>query len=436
MSKREDRRLRPRRNGALSLISLLLLAVIMIIMSSIMGGFSTVPMSLVFFMTSIIVLSTLKGYTIEERIHVYSKGAGNPDLLLMVWIFVLAGAFAKSAQAMGAVSAIVDFTLQCLPESVLLAGLFSAACIVSLCIGTSVGTIAAIVPVATELANRTGLLLPLMVAAVVGGSFFGDNLSFISDTTIAATRTLGCSMKDKFKVNFCIVFPAALACFIVYVYMGMHTSLTDVMTSGSNHLVRVLPYVVVLFLALFGCNVILVLCFGILLTGIVGLFEGSYTLNSWIVTLSEGILGMGELILVSMMAGGLLAVVRKGGGITYLVRSITKHVRTRKGAECSISMLVALANCFTANNTVAILSVSSITKNLSERYKVDRRRAASLLDIFSCVMQGILPYGAQLLIAGGLAAISPLDIIPFLYYPFLLAIVALFSIFFTKGQKP
>lgn len=434
MSKREDRRLRPRRNGALSLNSLLLLAVIMVVMGCIMGDFSAVPMSMVFLMTSIAVLCTLKGYSIEERIHVYSKGAGNPDLLLMVWIFVLAGAFAKSAQAMGAVSAIVDFTLQCLPESILLAGLFLAACVVSICIGTSVGTIVAIVPVATELASRTGMLLPLMVAAVVGGSFFGDNLSFISDTTIAATRTQGCSMKDKFKVNFHIVFPAALVCFVIYVFMGIHSSFADVMIPDNIHFIRVLPYVVVLLMALSGCNVLLVLCLGILLTGIVGLFEGTFTVSSWITALSDGILGMGELILVSMMAGGLLAVVRKGGGITYLVRSITKHVRTRKGAECSISALVALANCFTANNTVAILSVSSITKNLSERYKVDKRRAASLLDIFSCVMQGVLPYGAQLLIAGGLAAISPLDIIPFLYYPFLLAIVALVSIFFTRGK--
>ena len=435
MNEHEDRRLRPRRNGGLSLISLLLLAVIMTITGFIMGDFSKVPMTLVFLLTSIVVLFTLRGYTIEERIRIYSRGAGSPDLLLMVWIFVLAGAFAKSAQGMGAVSATVDLTLMCLPASILLAGLFLAACVVSLCVGTSVGTIVALVPVATELADRTGLLLPLIVASVVGGAFFGDNLSFISDTTVAATRTQGCSMKDKFKVNFRIVFPAALVCFCLYIFMGLQSTATDGLALNNGlHIARVLPYLVVLISALMGCNVLMVLCFGLLLTGVVGLYEGSYTLDTWFVSMSEGVAGMGELILISMMAGGLLAVVRKGGGITYLVRSMTRRIHTRRGAECSISALVALTNCFTANNTVAILSVASITKDLSARYGVDKRRAASLLDIFSCVMQGILPYGAQLLMAGGLALISPLEIIPYLYYPFILAIAALISIFVVRKK--
>lgn len=432
MNKREDRRLRPRRNGALSLVSLLLLAVVMVLTGLVMGDFSKIPMTLVFLLTSIVVLFTLSGYTIEERIRIYSKGAGSPDLLLMVWIFILAGAFAKSAQTMGAVSATVNLTLMYLPQSILLAGLFMAACIVSLCVGTSVGTIVALVPVATELAERTGMVLPLMVAAVVGGAFFGDNLSFISDTTIAATRTQGCSMKDKFRVNFKIVFPAALFCFVIYVFQGMHTEPASLVLNDELHLLRILPYVVVLVTALWGCNVMLVLSLGILLTGVVGIYEGCYTMDVWFVAMSQGISGMGELILISMMAGGLLAVVRKGGGITYLVRSITKRVHTRRGAECSISALVALANCFTANNTVAILSVSSITRHLSERYGVDKRRAASLLDIFSCVIQGVLPYGAQLLMAGGLALISPLEIIPYLYYPFLLVVAALISIFWVR----
>ena len=434
MNEREDRRLRPRRNGALSLISLLLLAVIMAVSGFIMGDFSKVPMTLVFLLTSIVVLFTLRGYNMEERIRIYSRGAGSPDLLLMVWIFVLAGAFAKSAQAMGAVSATVDLTLMCLPQSILLAGLFLAACVVSLCVGTSVGTIVALVPVATELAERTGIVLPLMVAAVVGGSFFGDNLSFISDTTVAATRTQGCTMRDKFRVNFRIVFPAALLCFCAYIFMGTHSNVTEMEVVSELHFSRVLPYLVVLVSALLGCNVLIVLCLGIALTGIVGLYEGSYTMDSWFIALAQGIAGMGELILISMMAGGLLAVVRKGGGITYLVRSMTKRIHTRRGAECSISALVALTNCFTANNTIAILSVASITKDLSERYGVDKRRAASLLDIFSCVMQGMLPYGAQLLMAGGLAMISPLEIIPYLYYPFLLAIAALLSIFVVRQK--
>ena len=428
MNNNENRRLRPRRNGALSLISLLLLAVFMAITGGIMGHFSKVPMTLVFLLTSMVVLFTLRGYSIEERVRIYSRGAGSPDLLLMVWIFVLAGAFAKSAQAMGAVSATVDLTLMCLPQSILLAGLFLAACVVSLCVGTSVGTIVALVPVATELAQRTGVVLPLMVAAVVGGAFFGDNLSFISDTTVAATRTQGCSMRDKFRVNFKIVFPAALVCFVVYIFMGQKFNPIDMALTNEVHFVRVLPYLVVLVTALMGCNVLVVLCLGTVLTGIVGLYEGTYSMDTWFIAMSQGIGGMGELILISMMAGGLLAVVRKGGGITYLVRIMTKHIHSRRGAECSISALVALTNCFTANNTVAILSVASIAKDLSERYGVDKRRAASLLDIFSCVMQGVIPYGAQLLMAGGLALISPLEIIQYLYYPFLLAFVASTSI--------
>lgn len=424
----EDRRLRPRRRGWLSLMPLLLLALLTGGLGLCMGDFSKVPMTIVFAFTSLAALFTLRGYTIDERVRTFSRGAGASELLLMVWIFVLAGAFARSAQVMGAVSATVDLTLLLLPDSILLAGLFLAACVVSLCVGTSVGTIVALVPVATEMAARTGIELPLMVASVVGGSFFGDNLSFISDTTVAATRTQGCTMRDKFRTNFRIVFPAALLCFVIYVAMGMHE---QVVVSGARHelhLWRVLPYAVVLFAAIAGLNVMAVLGIGTMLTGLVGITEGSYNLSGWLLAMSQGVASMGELILISMMAGGLLAVVRKGGGVTWLVRGLTRRVHTRRGAECCVSALVGLTNCCTANNTVAILSVGSIAKDISERFGVDKRRTASLLDIFSCVVQGILPYGAQLLMAGGLALISPVDIIPYLYYQLLLAVAALLSI--------
>ena len=405
IKQREDRRLRPRRRGWLALMPLILLAVLMAMLGTIMGDFSKVPMTIVFLLTSIASLFTLRGYKIEERVRCFSHGAGSPDLLLMVWIFVLAGAFASSAKAMGAVSATVDLTMICLPDSALLAGLFLASCIVSICIGTSVGTIVALVPMASELASRSGIVLPLMVAAVVGGSFFGDNLSFISDTTVAATKTQNCSMRDKFRTNFRIVLPAALICFIIYVLLGQGAQSQIVFSAnGEIHWVRVLPYVAVLVSALCGVNVLIVLCLGTLLTGIVGVADGAYTLSGWITSMAEGVTGMGDLILISMIAGGLLAVVRKGGGVTYLVRALTRRVHSRRGAECCISALVALTNCCTANNTVAILSVGSITKDISERFGVDKRRAASLLDIFSCVTQGIIPYGAQLLMASGLAA--------------------------------
>lgn len=437
IKQREDRRLRPRRRGWLALMPLILLAVLMAMLGTIMGDFSKVPMTIVFLLTSIASLFTLRGYKIEERVRCFSHGAGSPDLLLMVWIFVLAGAFASSAKAMGAVSATVDLTMMCLPDSALLAGLFLVSCIVSICIGTSVGTIVALVPMASELASRSGIVLPLMVAAVVGGSFFGDNLSFISDTTVAATKTQNCSMRDKFRTNFRIVLPAALICFIIYVLLGQGAQSQIVFSAnGEIHWVRVLPYVAVLASALCGVNVLIVLCLGTLLTGIVGVVDGAYTLSGWITSMAEGVTGMGDLILISMIAGGLLAVVRKGGGVTYLVRALTRRVHSRRGAECCISALVALTNCCTANNTVAILSVGSITKDISERFGVDKRRAASLLDIFSCVTQGIIPYGAQLLMASGLAAISPLAITPYLYYPLLLAVCAIISILISKKKYP
>ncbi len=424
----------PSRRGWVALTPLLLLAVLMVGFGLLADDFSKVPMAIVFLFTSIASLLTLRGHTLEERIKVFSHGAGNSELLLMVWIFVLAGAFASSAKAMGAVTATVDLTLSLLPSSVLLAGLFLASCVVSLCIGTSVGTIVALVPMAAELSTRTGTSLPLIVAAVVGGSFFGDNLSFISDTTVVATRTQGCSMRDKFRTNFRIVLPAAVVCFLIYIGIGMGGQHAAYTPSGSLDLWRILPYALVLVTAVAGVNVLVVLVLGIAATGIVGITEGSYDLLGWVSAMAEGIGGMGELILISMMAGGLLAVIRKGGGIDCIVNALTSRVKSRRGAEVCISLLVALTNCCTANNTVAILSVGGIAKDISERYGVDNRRAASLLDMFSCIVQGFIPYGAQLLMAAGLAEVSPMEIIPNLYYPMLLIVAAAVSIAFAKSK--
>lgn len=432
---REDRSLRPKRSGGIALTPILFLAFLMLLLGILSGDFYKVPMTIVFLLTSIMSLFVMRGYSIDERINTFSQGAGAPQLLLMIWIFALAGAFARSAESMGAVNAIVDLTVMSLPPSILLAGLFLASCIVSLCIGTSVGTIVALVPVASSLAVRMDMNLPMTVAVVVGGSFFGDNLSFISDTTVAATRTQGCSMRDKFRTNFHIVWPAALVCFLIYVVIGFSSSVSSGQSVTDMHLLRILPYLVVLVTALLGMNVLVVLCIGCLLTGVVGIFEGSYTLFGWLAAMAKGIADMGELILISMMAGGLLAVVRKGGGVTWLVRGLTRRVSSRKGAEGCISLLVALTNCCTANNTVAILSVGSIAKDVSERYGVSKQRAASLLDIFSCVTQGVLPYGAQLLMAAGLAVVSPMQIIPYLYYPVLLAIAAVISILFSSRLR-
>ncbi len=422
------RRSKPRRKGWLALSPFLVLVALMVAMSCVIGDFSKLPMTLVFLLTSVYALSTLRGYSMAERVQCFSQGAGHSDLLLMVWIFILAGAFASSAKQMGAVTATVDLTLQALPSSLILASLFLSSCIVSICIGTSVGTIVALVPIASEMALRTGNVTALMVAAVVGGAFLGDNLSFISDTTIAATRTQGCSMCDKFRTNFRIVLPAALLCFLLYVVIGLNSEAVSIARPQHFHWLRIVPYIGVLITTFMGINVLIVLLFGILLTGIIGIAEGSYTLVGWFASVTEGITGMGNLILISMMAGGLLAVVRKGGGMTYLVRALTKRVHSKRGAECCISALVVLANCCTANNTVAILSVGSIARDISQRYGIDSKRTASLLDIFSCIIQGLIPYGAQLLMASGLAAISSLEIIPFLFYSFLLILTVSVSI--------
>lgn len=427
---------RPRRKGWLALTPLLLLALLMGGLGVAFGDFYKVPMTVVFLIVGIASLFTLRGLSVEERIETFSRGAGQRDLLLMVWIFVLAGAFAKSAQAMGAVSATVDLTMYFLPSNMLLAGLFLSSCVVSLCVGTSVGTIVALVPVAAEVAGRTATPTALMVAAVVGGAFFGDNLSFISDTTVAATRTQGCSMRDKFHTNFRIVLPAAVLCFVIYLVMGLNGGTGAATRQPAElHLWRVLPYAFVLVSAIAGLNVLLSLCSGLVLTAVVGVADGAFTPADWLQHVAEGISGMGELILVSLMAGGLLSVVRRAGGMTYLVRGITRRVHSRRGAEVCIALLVSLTNLCTANNTVAILSVGSIVSDLSTRYGVDRRRSASLLDIFSCIVQGIIPYGAQLLMASGLAAVSTIAIIPYLYYQPLLAVAALTSIALCKGKR-
>ncbi|MCQ2266426.1 MAG: Na+/H+ antiporter NhaC family protein [Bacteroidaceae bacterium] len=366
--------------------------------------------------------------SINERVEIYSRGAGQSDLLLMVWIFLLAGSFASTAKAMGAIDAAVQLTLSVMPASMLLPGLFVAACLISFSIGTSVGTIAALVPIAAAMADSLHVEAGVMVGSVVGGSFFGDNLSFISDTTIVATRTQGVRLKDKFLANFRIALPAALLTLAVYVWLGLtpHAELSSSFSSSSSStsLLLTLPYLAVIGLALAGVNVLLVLLIGNVLAGVVGLCVGQLTTADWAESISSGMAGMQETILIALMAGGLLAVVRHGGGIDWVTSRLTRRVSSRRGAEGAIAALVALTNCLTANNTVAILSVGGLCSHIGRRYGVDPRRSASLLDTYSCVVQGLLPYGAQLLIAAGLASLPAMEIVPCLYYNFLLFAVA------------
>ncbi len=422
------------KKGLLALSPIAAMILLLIGNSIYYGGVSNAPLLLVFVLTAMVAIAVTRGIRFKERVSVFSRGAGSPNLLLMVWIFMLAGAFAASAKEMGAAEAMVNLTLRILPARFALTGLFLAACLTSLCMGTSVGTIVALMPIAAGLADKTAMALPLVAAAVVGGAFFGDNLSFISDTTIVATQTQGCKLSDKFRFNIVMVIPAALIVAVLYVFLG--TSATDgSFSSFTFHLSsfpKVLPYLAVLVTAAFGVNVLVVLALGCALTCLTGILDGSYTLMGWIDSSLTGVMGMSELILISMLAGGIFALISHNGGMEFVIDRITRRVRSRKGAEWSICALVAFANVCTANNTIAILSVGDITRRIAEQFDIDPRRSASLLDTTSCCVQGILPYGAQLLMASGLAGISAMSIVPYLFYPALLGITVAATIVFSK----
>ena len=421
------------KKGLLALSPLGVFIVMYLVTSIIAGDFYKVPITVGFLVASMYAVIISGGIPLGKRIDIYSKGAGTPQMMLMIWIFILAGAFAHSAKVMGSIDATVNLALTLLPGQMLLAGLFLAACFISLSVGTSVGTIVALTPIAAGVATQTDTSVALMTAVVVGGSLFGDNLSFISDTTIVATSTQGCRLSDKFRVNSFIVVPAAVVILMVYLYIGR--GITSPHSVGDVSFVKVIPYLVVLLTAIFGMNVMAVLSLGIALTGAIGIADGSYDVFGWFHAMGDGIIGMGELIIITMMAGGLLEIIRHNGGIDFLLEHLTRHVSTKRSAELSIAALVSLVNLCTANNTVAIITVGGLAKHIGDRYGVDNRKAASILDTFSCVMQGIIPYGAQLLMAAGLAALNPVSIIPYLYYPMAVGVAALFSIVFKYPKR-
>ena len=404
-----------------------------LVTSIIAGDFYKIPITVAFLVSSCYTIIISGGKPLMQRINTYSRGAATEQMMLMIWIFILAGAFAYSAKMMGSIDATVNLTLSLLSPQMLLAGMFLAACFISLSIGTSVGTIAALVPIAAGVANETGTDVAMMTAIIVGGSFFGDNLSFISDTTIMATQTQGCRLSDKFRVNSFIVAPAALVILIIYLIMGQGVSAPAHV--ASVEWVKVIPYLTVLISAIIGMNVMGVLMMGLLLTGIIGILTGTFDIYGWFGAMGEGILSMGELIIVTMMAGGMLELIREQGGIDFLIRLLTRRVNSKRGAELSIAVLVSLVDICTANNTVAILTVGGISKQIGDRYGVDNKKCASILDTFSCIVQGVIPYGAQLLIAAGLASLNPVSIVPYLYYPLVLGIAALLSILFRYPKR-
>ena len=426
---------------ALSPLFLLIVLIVAFTVYSVDSSHQDTSLSLTvaFMISSIYAVAISGGMPVRKRVDTYSKGAGANNLMLMLWIYVLAGSFAASAKAMGAVDATVNLALSILPASMILPGLVLAACFISVSIGTSVGTVVARVPIAAGLAHSMDANVGMMTAIIVGGAYFGDNLSFISDTTVVATQTQNCKMSDKFKVNSMIVVPAAVLVLIAYSVMGV--GLQAPTHINEVEYMKVLPYLIVLVTAIAGMNVMAVLTLGTLLCGAIGIgshllgASGSYDLFGWFSAMGNGIIGMGELIIIAMMAGGMLEIIRENGGIDFIINKITAHVNSKRGAELSIAALVSMVNICTANNTVAILTVGNISKKIGDRFGVDNRKAASILDTFSCMVQGLIPYGVQMLLAAGLANLSPMDILPYLYYPLAIGVAALLAILLRYPKR-
>ncbi len=429
MKTENDRRM----NGWLALSPLLLFLCIYLVSSIVAEDFYKVPIAAAFLLASAYALLITRTSGTDKKIGIFSEGAGDRNVLLMIWIFVLAGAFAGTAEDIGAIDSAVNFTLAILPGKFLFAGLFVASCFISMAIGTSVGTIVALVPVASGIAVQAGADVAFVTAIVAGGAFFGDNLSFISDTTIAATRTQGCSMRDKFRVNVRIVLPAALVVAAVYVAIGFSSG-TEV-AAGEVNGVKLIPYLAVIGLALAGVNVVTVLLIGILMNAVIGFAYGSFSWVGWLASTGAGIGSMGELIIVTMLAGGMLEVIRYNGGLDFIISGLTRHISGKRGAELGIAALVSLANLCTANNTIAIITTGRIAKDLAQRYGLDSRKTASILDTFSCMIQGLIPYGAQILMASGLSGVSGISIVGHMYYPFLMGICAILAILFRYPRK-
>lgn len=418
--------------GLLAVSPIAVFLAVYLISSIIVGDFYKVPVASAFLIASAYAIHITKG-TIDERIRIFSDGAADHNLLLMVWIFIMAGAFAGTAKEIGSVEATVNFTLSIIPGKALLAGFFLTSCFVSMAIGTSVGTIVALVPIANGIATETGIDSAHMTAIIVGGAFFGDNLSFISDTTIAATKAMGCAMKDKFKANLKIVAPAVLAVTVIYIIQGLKTDITT--DASAIEWAKLMPYISVIILALCGLNVIVVLAIGIVLNAAVGFLFCGLGWYDWLGAIGTGIAGMGDLIVVTLLAGGMLALIRHNRGLDIIMAALTKRANGKKGAELCIAALTCLANLCTANNTIAIITTGGISKNIADKFGIDPKRGASLMDTFSCMVQGLIPYGAQLLMASGLSGLPATAIIPRLYYPMAVGLAALLSIILKRNGR-
>lgn len=411
----------------LALIPLAVFLVLYVVTSIIVGDFYKMPVSVAFLISSIVAVLMNRNKPIQEKVEIFCTGAGNINIILMCIIFILAGAFAGVAKEMGAVESTVNLGLSILPGNILIAGVFIIGCFISLSIGTSLGTIIALVPISLGIADKIGIPIGLAVGAVVSGAMFGDNLSMISDTTIAATKTQGCQMKDKFKMNFKIIIPAAIITFIIFISLNTGNNI-QLDNDYSYSIIKVLTYLFVIISALLGINVMIVLVSGTVFAGIIGILTNSFDIWGFIEAIESGIISMTEIIIISLLVGGMVEIIKYNGGINYILEFITKRIHTKKGAQLGIGLLVSLVNVCTANNTIAIVMSGPIAKDIGDKYDVEPSKVASILDTFSCFCQGIIPYGAQLLFAGSIAGISSFSIMKYLYYPYLMGVSAIIAI--------
>lgn len=374
--------------------------------------------------------------SLDEKFDVFIKGCGDENIITMCIIYLLAGAFSVVSSTMGGVESTVNLGLTLIPTQFITVGIFIISAFISISTGTSVGTIVAVAPIAVELVGKAGLSLPLALGALVGGAMFGDNLSIISDTTIAATKTQGVSMKDKFRANLGFALPAALITMILLFIFGTPINTPEVKEYTFN-IIKVVPYMFVLVAALVGMNVFVVLMGGIIISGSIGIYYGSFTLLGLSQEIYAGFAGMFDIFLLSLLTGGLANMVSNAGGLDWLLYKIKRKIKGAKSAQLGISALVALTDVATANNTVSIIVSSQLAKEISKEYEVDPRKTASLLDTFSCIMQGLIPYGAQLLIAASFThgLVSPVQIMGYVWYCLLLAVFAIISIFTPFGNR-
>ena len=392
----------------------------------ILDDFYAFPVIVAIAISSAVALAMNRKESLNTKVDIFCKGAGNPNVMLMVVIFLLAGAFSETAKGMGAVDATVNFALSVIPQNFLVVGLFIIACFISLAMGTSVGTIVALAPIGIGIGDQSEISVALLLATIIGGSMFGDNLSFISDTTITSTRTQGAQMKDKFKVNFFIVLPAAIITCVILMFMTMDIS-TSISHESYNWL-KIIPYIFVIIFAIAGLNVFLVLACGIGLAGIVGFIDGSYNVMSYVQAIGDGMAGMFEMAFLAILIAGMVEVIKHNGGIDFILRIATRKIKSKKDAEFAMAGLVSLTDLSTANNTIAILIAGPLAKNIAEKYDIEPRKSASIIDIFSCAVQGLIPYGAQFLVAASLAGISPILMMQYSYYSILIAICGVVAI--------